>query len=159
MTPGRRGSHHCPSRKVYPACFALDEQGFVEVPQAKAPEIVRGLSLEAPNPRFRERVRIWCQERRPDSTHAGTVEQTTKSSRELGVAIMDEEPYVELLVLEPHHHLSPLWPNPPIVWMICGRAEKHLRVPTWMNAAMPITPAARPTQGKHLRGSTPRGAT
>lgn len=97
-----------------------------EVPQAEAQEVVQGLSPMAPNPRFRERVRIWCQERRPDATSAGTSEQTAKPSRELGVAIMDEEPYVELLVLEPPHHISPLLPNPPIVWMICGRAEKHL---------------------------------
>ena len=41
------------------------------------------------------------------------------------VAVVDEEPRSELLVVKPHHHIPRLLLDPPIVGMIRGRTEKH----------------------------------
>ena len=98
----------------------------VQMAQGETHEVVQALSFYSANPGFSVSVRIWCKERCSQASDAVTLEEATKRSRELGVAVVDKEPRPELLIFEPHHQVSALLLDPPIVRVIRKRAEKHL---------------------------------
>jgi len=98
----------------------------VEMAQTEAQEVVQCLAFEGPNPSLSEGIRIWSKERCSQTADALTLEEATERSRELGVAIVDKESRLEVLVFKPHHHIPPLLLDPPTVRVIRGRTEKHL---------------------------------
>ncbi len=98
----------------------------VEMPQAEAQEVIQTFAFDRADPGLRERVRIRRQPRGPQATKVGVVEQATELGRELAVAVVDEEPRLDLLLVEPHHQVSSLLLDPPIVGLIRGWAEKYL---------------------------------
>ena len=98
----------------------------VEIPKTEAQEVIVALAFDHADPGLRERVRIWRQPRCSQATNVGIVEQATELGRELAVAVVDEEPCLNLLLLKPHHQVSSLLLNPAIVGAIRGPAEQNL---------------------------------
>ena len=75
----------------------------VEMPQTEAEEVIEALAFDRTDPGLRERVRIRLQPRCSQATNVGMVEQATEPGRELAVAVVDEEPRLDLLFVEPDH--------------------------------------------------------
>ncbi len=101
-------------------------EDVVEMPQAEAQEVVQSLAFEGSYPSLSKGICIWSKERCSQTADAVTLEEATERSRELGVAIVDKESRLEVLLFKPHHHIPPLLLDPPIVSVIGGRTEKHL---------------------------------
>src|SRR6266536_2174161 len=90
----------------------VDAEDVVELAAADDQHSVEALAANSAHPALHESVCVRCLERCADDIDVLAREEGVEGARELGVAVMDQEPQLSIAVVELHEQVARLLQHP-----------------------------------------------